>query len=117
MCPSLPGIGNLLLEEISERFNQTFIPEDIAEKIEFGDSFAELLDKFIIMHIRAWKLEDEIGQAIRNNDINRIVDLKKKLDIVFKIKRPKLIKAINCFIALGKFEQDEDIKFYNGYHK
>ncbi len=85
-------IGNLILDIVSDRFDK----EPLAcEGLEFGDSFAELIEKFIILHIRTWKLEDAVAEA--RSDF-KIGELKRKLDYCFKVKRPKLIKAINSFL-------------------
>ena len=51
----LEQISNLLLEEISTRFNQE--PLD-ASDVEWSDNFAEMLEKYLILHIRMWKIED-----------------------------------------------------------
>ena len=84
-------ISELLLQEVAARFNQ----EDLNTEIEFGDNFAELLEKLLIISIRMWKLEDLASQE-KNNE--RLGELKKKIDFCFKVKRPKLIKAINTFL-------------------
>lgn len=108
-------ISELLLEEISDRFNNE--PLDI-NGLEFSESFAEILDRFVVLHIRMWKLEDEI--AIVKTD-KEIADLKRKIDYCFKDRRPKLIKAINFFLDayIDKTQQkkfyEPDIKLYKGF--
>jgi hypothetical protein len=109
-------ISKLLLEMVAERFDkETMINSD---KIEFGDSFAELLDRFIVLHIRMWKLEDAIGTA-KNRD--EIADFKLKIDVCFKVQRPKLTKAINAFLDVYisknhvKAFSQENVKLYKGY--
>jgi hypothetical protein len=108
-------ISKLLLEEISDRFEKE--PLSI-EGLEFSESFAEILDRFIVQHIRMWKIEDAIGAS---NDNNEIADLKRKVDYLFKDRRPKLIKAINSFLDVyidknhaRKFTE-ENVKLYKGY--
>lgn len=112
----LEQISKLMLEVVADRFDKEPIRK--LNDIEFGDSFAELLDKFIVLHIRMWKMEDAIGLSKSNKTIAM---LKKKLDDCFKIKRPKLTKAINSFLDVyinknhtRAFSQ-EDVKFYKGY--
>lgn len=111
----LETISKLLLEEISERFEKE--PINIQD-LEFSESFAEILDRFLVMHIRMWKIEDKIGLSSDNNEI---AELKRKVDFLFKDRRPKLIKAINSFLDLyidknhhRKFTE-ENVKLYNGY--
>lgn len=84
-------ISKLLLKEVAARFNQVEINRDV----EFGDSFAELLEKLLIVNIRMWKLEDLASQE---KDDKKLGELKRKIDFCFKEKRPKLIKAINSFL-------------------
>lgn len=108
-------ISELLLEEISERFNKE--PAHGVD-IEFSESFSEILDRFIVLHIRMWKLEDSVAEAKDNNEV---ADLKRKIDYCFKDRRPKLIKAINSFLDVyvskenvRKFSE-ENVKLYKGY--
>lgn len=104
-------IFELLLEEVEERFNAELPDKDI----EFGDNFAELLEKLLILSIRTWKLEDLASQE---ENLDKLGELKKKIDFCFKVKRPKLIKAINCFLDshINKFSHkpftEENIKIY-----
>ena len=42
-----------------------------------------------------WYLEDAIGLA---NSDSEIADLKRKIDICFKTKRPKYVQAVNRMI-------------------
>lgn len=109
-------ISGLLLEMVAERFDKE--PTDSLDCIEFGDSFAELLDRFIVLHIRMWKLEDAAGEARSSEEL---AGIKKKVDYCFKWMRPKLTKAINAFLDVyisknhtRKFSE-ENVKLYKGY--
>lgn len=108
-------ISELLLEEISERFDKEPIN---ANDIEFSESFAEILDRFIVLHIRMWKLEDAIAEASSNDEV---ADLKRKVDYCFKDRRPKLTKAINSFLDVyidknhTKKFSEENVKLYKGF--
>lgn len=79
------------------------------------DNFGEALEKLIIVHIRTWMLEDAIQEA-KNND--EIADLKKKIDICFKQKRPKLVQALNILvdnaISHNKSLKEDSVKLYKG---
>ena len=108
-------IGDLILEEIASRFNNE--PLSI-EGLEFSENFAEILDRFIVLHIRTWKLEDSIGEAKTDGEV---ADLKRKIDFCFKDRRPKLINAINSFLDVyinkeccRKFSE-LNVKQYKGY--
>lgn len=108
-------ISELLLEEIAERFNKE--PLNI-EDLEFSESLPEMLDKFIVQHIRMWKIEDKIGES---QDVNEIADLKKKVDYLFKDKRPKLWRAIGLFLDAHISKNhilpivEPNVKLYKGY--
>ena len=108
-------IGELLLEEIAARFDNE--PLDISD-LEFSESFAEILDRFIVLHIRMWKLEDAAGASKSDSEL---ASLKRKIDYCFKDRRPKLIKAINSFLDIYinkrhiKRFSEENIKFYKGF--
>jgi hypothetical protein len=73
-----------------------------------------------------WYLEDRIGELIsldsKSDKINQeIVDLKHKIDICFKQKRPKYVSAINKMIEKsiveGKSLIEDSVKLYSGYQK
>ena len=108
-------ISELLLEEIAERFDKESIHN---RDIEFSESFAEIMDRFIVLHIRMWKLEDSIAEA---KDDSEIADLKRKVDYCFKDRRPKLTKAINSFLDVyinknyAKKFSEENVKLYTGF--
>jgi len=63
-----------------------------------------------------WYLEDAIGMTESDNEI---VDLKRKIDICFKVKRPKYVQAINRMvdnsIIHGKSLIEDSVKHYKGF--
>ena len=67
------------------------LPEDIIET----DNLGEVIEKLSILHCRMWYLEDAISDAKSDNEI---AELKRKIDICFKIKRPKYVQAINRMV-------------------
>lgn len=79
------------------------------------DSFGETVEKLTILHIRTWMLEDAIQAATSDREI---ADLKRKIDICFKVKRPKYVAAINAMvdsaIKKGRSLQEESVKYYKG---
>jgi hypothetical protein len=88
------------------------MPEDIIET----DNIGEVIEKLAILHCRMWYLEDAIGVAKTDAEI---ADLKRKIDICFKVKRPKYVEAINRMIdksiMSGKSLQEDSVKLYKGF--
>ena len=89
------------------------IPE-IVDLIE-TDNIGEVIEKLVILHIRTWMLEDKI--SVSKNDAE-IADLKRKVDICFKVKRPKFVQAVNTMIdnCVRKNNSlvEDSVKFYRG---
>jgi hypothetical protein len=104
-------ICDLIYREIALRFDSE--PENI-DGLEFSDNLAEIIEKLIILHIRIWKMEDSVSEA---KDDKSVADLKKKIDFLFKIKRPKLLCALNLlidnYVYNSKPFREENVKFYN----
>jgi hypothetical protein len=80
------------------------------------DSISEIIEKLIIINIRIWMLEDAIQEAKTDAEI---ADLKRKIDISSKIKRPKFIEAINlmiddCIRNKNKSLVEGSVKLYRG---
>tara|TARA_R110002124_G_scaffold115182_1_gene270914 strand:+ start:99 stop:443 length:345 start_codon:yes stop_codon:yes gene_type:complete len=88
------------------------LPDDLVAT----DNIGEVIEKSIILHIRTWMLEDKIGVA--SND-STIADLKRKIDICFKQKRPQYIQAINRMIdnaiVNDKTLVEDSVKNYSGH--
>lgn len=92
--------------------NMTFSePPDYAA----SDNFGEVLEKLAILHIRTWHLEDAM-QAAKSDE--ELADLKRKVDICFKVKRPKLVAALNAMIDDSilkcKSLREDSVKLYKG---
>jgi hypothetical protein len=86
----------------------------------YTDTFAEIIEKIIIINTRQWYLEDELGKAVKRNNNNDIAEIKKKMDILFKIKRPALLNALDkMIIQISRnkinYTADENLKLYKGY--
>ena len=110
-------IENIIKDTVTEILNKSKIvdlPPDIIET----DNIGEVIEKLSILHCRMWYLEDAIGAS--NSDIE-IADLKRKIDICFKQKRPKYVEAINRMIDKsiidGKSLIEDSVKFYKGFQK
>jgi hypothetical protein len=97
---------------ILDKRDTTYIePVDYAA----SDNLGEVLEKLAILHIRTWHLEDAM-QAAKTDE--ELADLKRKVDICFKIKRPKLVAALNAIIddaiIHGKSLREDSVKLYKG---
>jgi hypothetical protein len=114
-------IDLLLMNRISTYLATDF--DSFTEKAQFvrameynnTDNIGEVIEKLIILHIRTWMLEDKIKEATTPEDI---ADIKQKIDQCFKVKRPKLVQAINQIlddaIVNGKALKENSVKLYKG---
>jgi hypothetical protein len=88
------------------------MPDDLIET----DNIGEVIEKLAILHCRMWYLEDSISAA--END-SEIADLKRKIDICFKVKRPKYVQAVNRMIensiVTNKSLVEDSVKHYKGF--
>lgn len=102
----------VLKETIENTLSKREIPN--VEYIE-TDSLGEVVEKLAILHIRTWMLEDAIQSAYSEEEI---ANLKRKIDICFKVKRPKYVEAINRMIdnaiITGKSLREDSVKLYKG---
>jgi hypothetical protein len=112
-------IGERIEEIIKNKVNQILtnsknvtIPDDLIET----DNIGEVIEKLAILHCRMWYLEDSISVA--END-SEIADLKRKIDICFKVKRPKYVQAVNRMIEnsilTNKSLIEDSVKYYKGF--
>lgn len=108
-------IDKYIQEKVKETLNKNKFPH--YDNIH-SDTFSELIDKLIIVHIRLWYLEDATNAE---TDPIKIAELKRKADITFKEKRPMLVKSLDKMIVNlcnGKFKPTvENPKLYKGYKK
>jgi hypothetical protein len=103
-------IKNKTLEILTKNKNVE-LPDDIIET----DNLGEVIEKLSILHCRMWYLEDAISDAKTDSEI---ANLKKKIDICFKSKRPRYVEAINRMvdnsIRQGKSLIEDSVKLYKG---
>ncbi len=103
-------IKNKTLEILTKNKNVE-LPDNIIET----DNLGEVIEKLSILHCRMWYLEDAISDAKTDSEI---AELKKKIDICFKSKRPKYVEAINRMvdnsIRQGKSLIEDSVKLYKG---
>ncbi|MFZ9740368.1 MAG: hypothetical protein ACO3CQ_00560 [Candidatus Nanopelagicaceae bacterium] len=109
-------IGEMIEDCIKDTVDQVLSNKDIPD-VEYveTDNLGEIIEKLSILHIRTWMLEDAIQQAKSDSEI---AELKRKIDICFKIKRPKLVQAINLMvensILKNKSLREDSVKLYKG---
>ena len=112
----MENIGNLFDRCIEDVVNQVLSKKELpdVEYIE-TDNLGEVVEKLSILHIRTWMLEDAIQEAKTDSEV---AELKRKIDICFKVKRPKLVQAINLLIenaiVSGKSLREDSVKLYKG---
>jgi hypothetical protein len=106
-------IKDVVIESLN-RTKEVKLPDDIIET----DNLGEVIEKLSILHCRMWYLEDAIG--ISKSD-SEIADLKRKIDICFKVKRPKYVEAINRMvdraIKENKSLTEDSVKLYKGFNE
>jgi len=109
---SIEKIIQNTVSDILSKSKNVELPEDII----MTDSLGEVIEKLCILHCRMWYLEDAIGMTESDNEI---VDLKRKIDICFKVKRPKYVQAINRMVdnsvIHGKSLIEDSVKHYKGF--
>ena len=111
-------IAEIIETSIQEVINRTLSSmEDIPDVVTYieTDNLGEVIEKLVILHIRQWMIEDAIGVAKTDAEV---ADLKRKIDICFKVKRPKYIQAINLMVDTaikhGRSLVEDSVKLYRG---
>jgi hypothetical protein len=108
--------GNLIDECIKETIDEVLSRRELpdVEYIE-TDNLGEVVEKLSILHTRMWMLEDAIQEAKTDAEV---ADLKRKIDICFKVKRPRLVQAVNLLvdnaISQSKCLREDSVKLYKG---
>jgi len=101
-------------KELLDKNKSVELPEDLIET----DNIGEVIEKLSILHCRMWYLEDAIAAAKSDQEV---AELKRKIDICFKQKRPKYVQAVNRMIdnavKNNKSLVEDSVKFYNGFNK
>jgi hypothetical protein len=112
----MKNLGESIEEIIAQTVNRVLSEKNVPE-VEYiaTDNLGEIVEKLSILHIRTWMLEDAIQEAKTDEEI---ADLKRKIDICFKSKRPKLVQAINLLvddaISQNKGLREDSVKLYKG---
>lgn len=110
-----------------ERLLKDFIREVMAGTVPLHthnliatDTLGEVLEKFIILHVRVWNLEDAAGLTETDEEF---IKVQRKINHCFKVIRPRLLNAINAMLAeviredrMG-YVTDHPIKQYGGFEE
>ena len=79
------------------------------------DNLGEVVEKLCILHIRTWMLEYAAQEATTDEELGA---LKRKIDICFKQKRPRLVQAINRQVSDAIINRtsliEDSVKLYKG---
>ena len=79
------------------------------------DNLGEVVEKLCILHLRTWMLEDAAQEATTDEELGA---LKRKIDICFKQKRPRLVQAINRQVSDAIINNtsliEDSVKLYKG---
>jgi hypothetical protein len=106
-------IEQIIKVKVDEVLSQGAMP-DIEEYIP-TDNLGEVIEKLVILHIRTWMLEDAAQMAATADEL---AEIKRKVDICFKQKRPKFVQAINRMvddaIIHSKSLAEDSVKLYKG---
>jgi hypothetical protein len=99
-------------KELLNRGKNVEMPEDLIQT----DNIGEVIEKLSILHCRMWYLEDAISSATSDSEV---AELKRKIDICFKVKRPRYVEAINRMmedsIVNSKSLVEDSVKHYKGF--
>jgi len=110
-------IENTIKETVQKTLTNQVLPE-LPKEYAFTDNLGEVIEKLCILHIRTWFLEDMAG--IANTD-EELANIKRKIDICFKQKRPTYIQAINKMIdqaiTTEKSLIENSVKIYKGVNE
>jgi hypothetical protein len=109
--------GTIINDYIEKKVDDVLKQKQMPDEIVYvqSDNLGEIIEKLIILHIRTWMLEDVIQAATTDAEI---ADIKRKLDICFKVKRPNLVQSINILvdeaIKHNKSLREDSVKLYKG---
>lgn len=110
------NFGDVFDDAIKDTVNDVLIKGEIPDiTLSETDNLGEVVEKLCILHIRTWMLEDAAQEATTDEELGL---LKRKIDICFKQKRPRLVQAINRqvsdAIVNNKSLVEDSVKLYKG---
>ena len=110
-------IENIIKETVQKTLSNRSLPE-LPNEYVFTDNLGEVIEKLCILHIRTWFLEDMAGIATTDEEL---ANIKRKIDICFKQKRPTYIQTINTMIDQAIINEksliENSVKIYKGVNE
>ena len=112
----MSNFGKLFDDSIKTTVNDVLVKGEIPDIVlSETDNLGEVVEKLCILHIRTWMLEDAAQEAKTNDELGA---LKRKIDICFKQKRPRLVQAINRQVSDAIINNtslvEDSVKLYKG---
>lgn len=89
---TVESIGEGLDEYIQKKVREYEVSGTVHYDDIYTDTFSELIDKLIVVHIRYWNFENDLALAQTDKEV---AEIKRKSEILFKEKRPMLVKALD----------------------
>ena len=110
------NFGDVFDAAIKDTVNDVLIKGEIPDiTLSETDNLGEVVEKLCILHIRTWMLEDAAQEATTDEELGL---LKRKIDICFKQKRPRLVQAINRQVSDAIINTtslvEDSVKLYKG---
>ena len=108
--------GDVIDASIKNTVNDVLVKGEIPDIIfSETDNLGEVVENLCILHIRTWMLEDAAQEATTDEELGA---LKRKIDICFKQKRPRLVQAINRQVSDAIINRtsliEDSVKLYKG---
>ena len=108
--------GEVIDAAIKNTVNDVLVKGELPDIIfSETDNLGEVVEKLCILHIRTWMLEDAAQEATTDEELGA---LKRKIDICFKQKRPRLVQAINRQVSDAIINRtsliEDSVKLYKG---
>jgi len=109
---SIEAVIKNTVHEVLNKNKNVELPNDLIET----DNIGEIIEKLAILHCRMWYLEDAISEAKSDEEV---AELKRKIDVCFKQKRPKYVEAVNRLIDNAILTEkrlvEDSVKLYKGF--
>ena len=110
------NFGDVFDAAIKDTVNDVLIKGEIPDiTLTETANLGEVVEKLCILHIRTWMLEDAAQEATTDEELGI---LKRKIDICFKQKRPRLVQAINRQVSDAIVNNtslvEDSVKLYKG---
>lgn len=86
---------------------KTMLEQDHLLTLNPAVSLTYALERLTILHVKLWKLEDEVRRP--GLEDAKIGELKRRIDYLNGVQRPRLVEAIGQMFAKAVRESDETL--------